>query len=64
MRLDDNCRDLRCIAVGIALAQSVDDFEGWMRTIDDKTQSVQRNIAVTPPMLSIFLKRPRRKPPK
>jgi hypothetical protein len=27
------------------LAQSVDEFDGWMRTIDEKNQSVQRNIA-------------------
>jgi len=33
------------LAVGLVLAQSVDDFDGWMRTIDDKNQSVQRNIA-------------------
>jgi hypothetical protein len=26
-------------------AQSADEFDGWMRTIDEKTQSVQRNIA-------------------
>jgi hypothetical protein len=28
-----------------ALAQSVDEFDAWMRTIDEKNQSVQRNIA-------------------
>jgi hypothetical protein len=27
------------------LAQSVDDFDAWMRTIDEKNQSVQQNIA-------------------
>jgi hypothetical protein len=27
-----------------ALAQSVDEFDAWMRTIDEKNQSVQRNI--------------------
>jgi cytochrome c556 len=32
-------------AAAIVLAQSQDDFDAWMRTIDDKTQSVQRNIA-------------------
>ena len=26
-------------------AQSADEFDGWMRTIDEKNQSVQRNIA-------------------
>jgi hypothetical protein len=26
-------------------AQSVDEFDAWMRTIDEKNQSVQRNIA-------------------
>jgi hypothetical protein len=36
---------LGTLAVGLVLAQSVDDFDGWMRTIDDKNQSVQRNIA-------------------
>ena len=33
------------LAVALVLAQSVDDFDGWMRTIDDKNKSVQRNIA-------------------
>jgi hypothetical protein len=33
------------LAAGVVFAQTVDDFDGWMRTIDDKTQSVQRNIA-------------------
>jgi len=28
-----------------AAAQSADDFDAWMRTIDEKNQSVQRNIA-------------------
>ena len=28
-----------------AIAQSADDFDAWMRTIDEKNQSVQRNIA-------------------
>ena len=28
-----------------AFGQSVDDFDAWMRTIDEKNQSVQRNIA-------------------
>jgi len=31
-------------ATGIALAQSIDDFDAWMRTIDEKNQSVQQNI--------------------
>jgi hypothetical protein len=30
---------------GLAFAQSVDAFDAWMQTIDDKNQSVQRNIA-------------------
>jgi hypothetical protein len=30
---------------GLALAQSVDEFDAWMQTIDEKNQSVQRNIA-------------------
>lgn len=30
---------------GLMFAQSVDDFDAWMRTIDEKNQSVQRNIA-------------------
>ena len=29
----------------LAFAQSVDEFDAWMRTIDEKNQSVQRNIA-------------------
>jgi len=28
-----------------AIAQSADEFDAWMRTIDEKNQSVQRNIA-------------------
>jgi hypothetical protein len=28
-----------------AFAQTADDFDAWMRTIDEKNQSVQRNIA-------------------
>jgi hypothetical protein len=32
-------------AAGIMFAQSADEFDGWMRTIDEKNQSVQRNIA-------------------
>jgi ABC-type branched-subunit amino acid transport system substrate-binding protein len=33
------------LLASLAFAQSVDDFDAWMRTIDDKIQSVQRNIA-------------------
>jgi hypothetical protein len=33
------------LAAGVVFAQSQDDFDGWMRTIDEKNQSVQRNIA-------------------
>jgi hypothetical protein len=33
------------LAAGVVLAQSQDDFDAWMRTIDEKNQSVQRNIA-------------------
>jgi hypothetical protein len=29
----------------LAFAQSADEFDAWMRTIDEKNQSVQRNIA-------------------
>jgi hypothetical protein len=29
----------------VAFAQSADEFDAWMRTIDEKNQSVQRNIA-------------------
>jgi hypothetical protein len=32
-----------------AFAQSVDEFDSWMRTIDEKNQSVQRNIAAKDP---------------
>ena len=32
-------------AAGLMFAQSADDFDAWMRTIDEKNQSVQRNIA-------------------
>jgi hypothetical protein len=31
--------------IGVAFAQSADEFDTWMRTIDEKNQSVQRNIA-------------------
>lgn len=33
------------MAVRVVLAQSADEFDGWMRTIDEKNQSVQRHIA-------------------
>ncbi|MGD0132929.1 MAG: hypothetical protein ABSE57_12825 [Bryobacteraceae bacterium] len=33
------------LAAGMVLAQSQDDFDAWMRIIDEKNQSVQRNIA-------------------
>lgn len=29
----------------LVFAQSADEFDAWMRTIDEKNQSVQRNIA-------------------
>jgi hypothetical protein len=32
-------------AASIMFAQSADEFDAWMRTIDEKNQSVQRNIA-------------------
>ena len=32
-------------AASITFAQSADEFDAWMRTIDEKNQSVQRNIA-------------------
>ena len=32
-------------AASFVFAQSVDEFDTWMQTIDEKTQSVQRNIA-------------------
>ena len=35
----------RVLVTGLVFAQSVDDFDAWMRTIDEKNQSVQRNIA-------------------
>src|SRR5580698_3678085 len=40
---------MRIVIIGLlasfAFAQSADEFDGWMRTIDEKNQSVQRNIA-------------------
>jgi hypothetical protein len=33
-----------CLSIQV-FAQSADEFDAWMRTIDEKTQSVQRNIA-------------------
>jgi hypothetical protein len=32
-------------AASLMFAQSADEFDAWMRTIDEKNQSVQRNIA-------------------
>jgi len=32
-------------SLGVVFAQSADEFDSWMRTIDEKNQSVQRNIA-------------------
>jgi hypothetical protein len=32
-------------AAGFVIAQSADEFDVWMRTIDEKNQSVQRNIS-------------------
>ena len=32
-------------ASAVAAGQSVDEFDGWMRTIDEKNQSVQQAIA-------------------
>jgi len=32
-------------ATGLAPAQTADEFDAWMRTIDEKTQSAQRSIA-------------------
>jgi len=32
------------LAGSVGMAQSVDEFDGWMRTIDDKNQSVQQQI--------------------
>jgi hypothetical protein len=33
------------LTANVMFAQSVDEFDAWMRTIDEKNQSVQRNIA-------------------
>ena len=33
------------LAAGLVSGQSVDQFDAWMRTIDEKNQSVQRNLA-------------------
>jgi 5'-3' exonuclease len=33
------------LAVKVVLAQSADEFDAWMRTIDEKNQSVQRHIS-------------------
>jgi hypothetical protein len=33
------------LTAAVVLAQSADEFDGWMRTIDEKNQSVQSNIA-------------------
>src|ERR1019366_8804095 len=32
-------------AASLMFAQSADEFDAWMRTIDEKNQSVRRNIA-------------------
>ena len=36
---------LAAFAAGLLLAQGAEEFDAWMQTIDEKTQSVQRNIA-------------------
>ena len=33
------------LTAGVALAQTVDEFDAWMRTIDERNQSAQRAIA-------------------
>jgi hypothetical protein len=32
------------LTTNAVLTQSIDDFDGWMRTIDEKNQSVQQHI--------------------
>lgn len=44
-RLHSRTGVLAAFSAGLLLAQSADEFDSWMRTIDEKTQSVQRNIA-------------------
>lgn len=36
---------LAALFAATALAQSADEFDAWMRTIDDKLQAVQRDIS-------------------
>jgi len=36
---------LAAFAAGLLFAQGADQFDAWMQTIDEKTQSVQRSIA-------------------
>lgn len=33
------------LTAGVVFAQGADEFDAWMRTIDEKTQSVQSSIA-------------------
>jgi hypothetical protein len=33
------------VLTGVALTQTVDDFDSWMRTIDERIQNVQGKIA-------------------
>jgi hypothetical protein len=46
MRVRTSLAATLIVAAGaVAAGQSVDEFDGWMRTIDEKNQSVQQAIA-------------------
>jgi hypothetical protein len=40
------CGLIATLTGSVAWAQTVDQFDAWMRTIDDKNQSVQQKIAL------------------
>ena len=39
------CGLVMALSGAIAAGQSIDEFDAWMRTIEQKTQSVQQNIS-------------------
>ena len=44
-RIAASCGVILALTGSVVWTQSVDEFDAWMRTIDEKNQSVQQNIA-------------------
>ncbi len=44
-RIVVSCGMIMALTASAVRTQSVDEFDAWMRTIDEKNQSVQQNIA-------------------